>query len=160
MINLALRPVNADDESFLCEVYSSTRQDELALLPWSETEKEGFIQMQYKAQRQGYLQQSPEADWQIILLNNAPIGRLIVDRRPQEVGLMDIALLPQYRGQGIGTQFIKQVMAEATEQKKPVRLYVSKNNEGALRLYERLEFTIIGDTSMHFWMEWLPPGIS
>lgn len=155
-MNLALRPVNAADEPFLFEVYSSTRQDEMALVDWSETEKEAFLQMQYQAQRQGYLKQFPEADWQIVLLDDIPIGRLIVDRRPQEVGLMDIALLPPYRRQGIGTRFIKQVMAEATAKQMPVRLYVAKNNEGAFRLYQRLGFTTIGETGLHFWMEWLP----
>jgi ribosomal protein S18 acetylase RimI-like enzyme len=156
MMNLGLRPVTASDESFLYEVYCSTRQDELALVEWRDSDKETFLQMQYQAQRQGYLKQFPTADWQIVLLDDVPIGRLIVDRRPQEVGLMDIALLLPYRRQGIGTRFIKQVMAEATAKQMPVRLYVSKINEGAFRLYQRLGFTTIGETGLHFWMEWLP----
>lgn len=153
-MNLALRPVNMADESFLYEVYCSTRQDELALVDWSEADKEAFLQMQYQAQRQGYLQQFPTADWQVVLLDDVPIGRLIVDRRPQEVGLMDIALLPPYRSQGIGTKLIKQVMSEATRRQIPVRLYVSKINEQAFRFYEHLKFTTIGETGLHFWMEW------
>lgn len=155
-MNLALRSVNTADESFLYEVYCSTRQDELVLVDWSEAEKEAFLQMQYQAQRQGYLDQFPRADWQIVLLDDVPIGRLIVDRRPQEVGLMDIVLLPPYRSQGIGTKLIKQVMSEATRRQMPVRLYVSKINERAFRLYEYLKFTTIGETGLHFWMEWQP----
>ncbi len=158
-MNFELRPVGAADEPFFYEVYRATRQDELALVAWSESEKEAFMQMQYQAQRQGYLKQFPTADWQIILLDGAPIGRLIVDRRPQEVGLMDIALLPPYRNRGIGAKFIRKVMAEAADKALPVRLFVSKINEGAFRLYERLGFTTIGETGVHFWMEWLPEQI-
>ena len=155
-MTLALRPVSASDDSFLYTVYRSTRQNEFATLPWSDAEKEAFLQMQYQAQRQGYLQQFPRADWQIILLNDVPVGRLILERRPREMGLIDIILLPQYQNQGIGTNFIQKVMAEATEQKLPVRLHVSKINEDALRLYKRLGFSTIGETGLHFWMEWWP----
>ncbi len=158
-MKLAMKPVWAADEPLLFKVYSSTRQDELAQVVWSESDKEAFLQMQYQAQRQGYLKQFQTADWQLVLLDKLPIGRLIVDRRPQEVGLMDISLLTQYRNQGIGTVFIRQVMAEAVEKGLPMRLYVSKINEKAFRLYERLGFTVIGETGLHFWMEWLPDQV-
>lgn len=155
-MTLHLKPVCPTNESFLYEVYSSTRQDELAMLDWTESEEEAFLQMQFQAQRQGYMKQFPDADWRIIVLNDLPVGRLIVDRRKEEVGLMDIALIPQYRNQGIGTHYIKQVMAEASDKKLPARLYVEKNNDAAYRLYKRLGFTRIGETGMHIWMEWRP----
>ncbi len=141
---------------FLRHVYASTRQEEMAMVDWNEAQKEAFIQMQFEVQSQGYRQQYPTAVWQLILLENEPIGRLIVDRHDDVIKLMDIALLPEYRGQGIGTRLVRELTVEAKLKHIPIRLYVSKINHKAYRLYKRLGFTQIGETGMHIWMEWQP----
>lgn len=148
------------DEQFLQKLYSTTRQKELALVDWDEKDKQAFLEMQFLAQKHSYLNDYPEANWQIIQQGKKPIGRLIVDKRPQEIGLMDISLLPPYRNRGIGSKLIKGVMAEANKLDMPVRLYVSKANDDARRLYQRLGFQRIGETGMHHWMEWRAKPIS
>ena len=40
---ISLRPITPEDEPFLYEVYASTRENEMALLEWSSTEKEKFL---------------------------------------------------------------------------------------------------------------------
>jgi ribosomal protein S18 acetylase RimI-like enzyme len=111
--------------------------------------------MQFKAQRQYYLQEYPSAEYHIIQRDGVDIGRRIVNRAGGEILLMDIALLPEYRNGGIGTALIRDLMAEAEQTDRPLRLHVEFFNR-ALRLYERLGFSKIGDVSVYFEMEWRP----
>ena len=153
-MSISLRSINSADEPFMFELYATTRQEELALVNWDEAAKTAFLQMQYVAQRQGYSTAYPQAQWQIILQDNQPIGRIIVDQREQEISLMDIALLPKHLSQGIGTALIQALLAEAARTNQPTRLYVEKDNYRAIRLYQRLGFVTIGETGLHWWMEW------
>ncbi len=45
----------------------------------------------------------------LLLLDNQPIGRLYVHRRPSEICIMDIALLPAYCNQGLGSFLINSI---------------------------------------------------
>lgn len=150
-----LRPVSSADQEFLFQVYASTRADEMAIVPWTPEQKQAFVQMQYNAQRQSYAMQFPEAEYSVIHKQAIPIGRLIVARSKEEMRLMDIALLPGYRNQGMGTQLIRELMAEAAASKKPLRLHVEFFNP-ARRLYERLGFRQIAEFGIYFEMEWVP----
>ena len=85
-----------------------------------------------------------------------PIGRLYVHRRESEIGVVDIALLPAYRKQGIGGLLLREILAEAAAASKPVRIYVERFNP-AQHLYERLGFRQIGDWAPTFtWNGRLP----
>jgi ribosomal protein S18 acetylase RimI-like enzyme len=151
----SLRPIRPEDEAFLYEVYASTRADEMAITGWTAAQQQAFLQMQFKAQRQYYLQEYPSAEYHIIQRDGVDIGRRIVNRAGGEILLMDIALLPEYRNGGIGTALIRDLMAEAEQTDRPLRLHVEFFNR-ALRLYERLGFSKIGDVSVYFEMEWRP----
>lgn len=151
---LTLREVLPEDEQFLYEVYGSTRMDELAQIPWSEEQLKMFLKMQLNARDQSYRMYYPEIDDRIILLNEERVGRLIVVRTDEEIRLADIALLPKYRGAGLGTSLIKDLLMEATESGKPVRLQVERPNQQAKGLYERMGFTTMGENSTHFQMEY------
>ncbi len=97
-----LRPITPEDEDFLYRVYASTREDELAPLDWDDEQKESFLKMQFAAQHKFYTEQFPRAEFQVILLDQEPIGRLYLDHRDDEIRLIDIALLPSHRNRGIG----------------------------------------------------------
>jgi ribosomal protein S18 acetylase RimI-like enzyme len=101
----------------------------------------------------------PEIDDRIILIEDRPIGRLIVVRRDEEIRLADVALLPEHRDRGIGSILIKELIDEAKLSKKPIRLQVEKPNTGAARLYERLGFKLAGETLTHFQMEYRPSQV-
>lgn len=90
-----------------------------------------------------------------MLSHDRPIGRLYVDRRADEIRVVDIALLPEHRRQGIGSALLENILAEAAAAHKPVRIHVEKFNP-ALRLYQRLGFHQVRDTGVYFLMEWLP----
>jgi len=156
--NTILRSVRAEDELFMRRLYASTRADEMALTGWPVEQQDTFLQMQFNAQRQYYCEQFPAADYQIIQCAGTDIGRLIVWRAANEMLLMDIALLPEYRNHGIGTALIEGLMAEAAQTGRPLRLHVEFLNP-ALRLYERLGFAKIGEMGIYSELEWRPVGI-
>ena len=152
--SVTIRPATEDDEGFLLHLFAGTRP-EFDLLDLPESQKQALVSMQFRAQRQQYDGSYPQAESRIILRDKHPIGRMLVDRTAPEITLIDIALLPEHRNAGIGTHLIKELLAEAAGAKKPVRLHVFKSNP-ALRLYERLGFSRVGDQSMYFEMIFQP----
>jgi GNAT superfamily N-acetyltransferase len=152
---IGLRPVGPGDEPFLYLVYASTRADELALVDWDEAQKDAFVRMQFTAQHRYYHEQFPDAAYQIILVDGQPGGRLYVERAVDEVLIVDIALLPEYRGRGIGTHLLHALQAEAALAGKPLRIHVERFNP-ALRLYARLGFRMIADRGVYLFLEWAP----
>ncbi len=149
----SLRPIQPEDEALLFEIYAGTRTEEMALLDWSDAEKEAFLRMQFAAQSQHYRKAFPDARFDIILSSERPIGRLYVHRGPDELHIVDIALLPEHRNRGVGSSLLNGLLAEARDAGKPVRIHVERNNP-ALHLYERFGFPRIGDTGIYFLMEW------
>jgi ribosomal protein S18 acetylase RimI-like enzyme len=154
-MSLSLRPVSLDDEAFLFQVYASTRAEEMALVPWNDEQKQGFLRMQFDAQAQSYRQQFPEAEYQVILRDGVPAGRFTVDRSDKGILLIDIALLPAHRNIGIGSSLISELKMEAQRTGKPLRLDVENFNP-AYALYERLGFKKIDETGFYWHMEWRP----
>ena len=151
-----LRPATSEDETFLRQLFATTRADELALMAWDENQKEAFIAMQFNAQKQQYAMSYPEAQHCLILLNEVLIGRLMIDRGESEFTLVDIALLPAHRRAGIGTHLIEHLLAEATSAGKPVALNVWHSNP-AKRLYQRMGFSAVNDSGgMYCEMRWNP----
>jgi ribosomal protein S18 acetylase RimI-like enzyme len=153
--SVTLRPANADDEEFLRQLFASTREAEFASL--SEAQREMLIVMQFNLQRQQYSAGYPQAEHNIILLDERTVGRVLVDEGDREITLVDIALLPAYRNLGIGTCLLDQLLARAAKANKAVRLHVFKTNPAQL-LYKRLGFCQIGDDGMYLEML-CQPGI-
>lgn len=151
---VTLRPVVEKDEPFLLELYKSTRP-EIVALGWPPAQLEAFLKMQLNGQQRSYEMLYPDAEHQVILFKDEEVGRLITFRTEQEIRLADVALLPQYRNQGVGAFVVRELCMEATQRNVPVRLQVSKFNT-AIRLYERLGFKGIGESDTHFQMEWRP----
>lgn len=156
-VRIELRSITEADLSVLYEIYASTRAEEMALVPeWSEEHKAAFLTQQFMAQHQYYQEFYKKAEFQIIEYNNQPIGRFYVHwtYSAQEVRIVDIALLPGFRGKGIGTAIINSILEKAVALEKSVTIHVEYNNP-ALKLYERLGFYKIGEfNSVYYLMEW------
>ena len=153
---ISLRPASLEDEPFLRQLFATTRADELAFMGWNENQKEGFIAMQFSAQSRQYAMSYPQANHRIILSEENPIGRMMVDSMDAAILLVDIALLPEYRNAGIGTDLIQDLLKEAAAAGKAVRLHVLASSP-AMRLYERLGFSQIGPDTAYLEMMWVPP---
>lgn len=155
--DVTLRPVAPDDREFLLRVYAGTREDELAQTGWTDDEKQAFIEMQFTAQHADYSTRFPDGEHSIVLVGDSPAGRMWVARWEEEMRLLDIALLPERRNAGTGRILLERLQAEAAQRGTPLRHSVYKMNDGALRFYERLGFTVIEDFETYVLMEWTPP---
>ena len=158
-VSLTYRNAASEDESFLFKLYASTRTEELDAWGWNTQQQEAFLKMQFQAQQTSYRNQFPNSNYQIVLIQKLSVGAMLVIRNEAEIHLADIALLPEYRDHGIGTFLLQNLLAEAAQTRKPVRLQVIQVNR-AFRLYQRLGFSTVGNNGIHFAMEWLPPNIA
>jgi ribosomal protein S18 acetylase RimI-like enzyme len=151
-----LRPATDADLPFLARVYASTRAEELAPLPWTDEQRRAFLAHQFAAQSADYARNYPDASYDVVVVDGDPAGRLILDRGERELHIVDIALLPEHRGRGIGTRLLRPLLEEADREDLTVAIYVESSNR-ALSLYRRLGFAAVGDTGVYFRME-RPPG--
>ena len=152
--SIILRPASTRDEDFFLQLYQSSRGEDLRGLGWEKDRISEFLEMQYEAQGNFHASDFPNASDEVILLGSQPIGRLTVDRRVDEIRLIDLALLPDYRKRGLGSQIVRNLQEEAALQRKPLRLQIIRFNR-ALGLFERLGFTRTSETGTHFQMEWV-----
>jgi ribosomal protein S18 acetylase RimI-like enzyme len=139
---IELRPVMPEDEPLLRRVYSSTREEELQPVPWSAAEKAAFLDMQFDAQDRFYREQHVGQAFDVIEVDGEAAGRLYVARWPDEIRIVDIALLPEQRGRGVGTALITALLEEAARTGRKVSIHVEVSNPAA-RLYRRLGFRAV-----------------
>lgn len=156
---ITLRDAAIEDEAFLLEVYASTRADEMALVPWTEEQREAFIRLQFAAQHEHYHKQYQDAGYKLIMQNDERVGRLYILKREAEITILDITVHPQYRNHGIGTSLLRDVLAEAAQTQRSVGIYVESFNP-SLRLFERLGFSEVEQEGFNFLLRWQPPAES
>lgn len=159
MNHITLRPIAPDDEALLATIYASTRAEEMAMVThWTEEQKQAFLAHQFHAQHSYYQQVYPNAQYSIILSDGIPAGRIYVEREiiERNIRVIDITLLPEFRGQGIGEYLFTQLQNEARQSGKILSIHVEQNNR-ARHLYERLGFKVIKEThGIYLLMEWNP----
>lgn len=150
---ITFRPITNQDEPFLYRLYASSREAELALTDWEEEQKQSFLKMQFTAQHHYYQENYTNTSFDLILVDGCPAGRLYVARWPEEIRIVDIALLPAFRNKGIGSRLIEELLQEGAQQGLPVTIHVECFNP-ALRLYYRLGFQKIADKGIYHLLEW------
>ncbi|HEU4711392.1 MAG TPA: GNAT family N-acetyltransferase [Pyrinomonadaceae bacterium] len=155
-VSISLRPVTAADREFLISVYAGTRARELAQVAWDEGQKDAFVRWQFERQDEEYRQRYPDARYDVILVDGVPAGRIWVGADEKQIRLLDIALIEQFQNRGVGTYLLRQLMDEATREKKVLRHMVFVLNDNAHRFYERLGFSVIEDLGGYKHMEWIP----
>jgi len=158
-MNPTLRPATTADRDLLYRIYASTREDEIALTDWTEDQVTAFLTQQFTAQDTHYREHYPGAEFDLILLDGEPIGRLYVHRRPAEIRIMDIALLPPHRNQGIGTHLLQSLQSEAASTAKSLTIHVEQFNP-AFNLYTRLGFQPIAEHGVYLLLEWHPAALA
>lgn len=151
--DIQFRPIKLKDMPFLQTVYACTRTDVQNNDTLTTAQKEVFIHHQFNAQHSHYQTHYKGANFDIILLKKQPIGRLYIHRQAAEIRLIDIALLPKYQNNSIGTFLMKNLLEEGENNNKIVSLHVEKTNP-ALKLYERLGFKKKAEAGIRFLMEW------
>lgn len=149
---LELRPVTSQDEPFLEGVYASSRAAELAALPWTPEQKRLFVRQQFLAQQHHYQTHFPGAAFQLVLVDGAQAGRLYRWEDERELRLLDITLLPEWQGLGLGTRLIRQLIREAASHHRSVTLHVLRSSR-AVSLYLRLGFSVREEGDVYWCLE-------
>jgi len=150
--SITLRPVVPGDYDFLVEVYASTRADEMAMVPWTDEQRQAFVRSQFNAQQDHYGRKYPTASHDVILLNGRQVGRLYVARLEKEIRIVDLTLLPNERNNGIGSYLLKQLIEESGAKGKVTRIYVEDFNP-SLNLFKRLGFNVTAQEGFHLLLE-------
>jgi GNAT superfamily N-acetyltransferase len=150
--DISYRPMTDDDLPFVAALYASTRTDELAPMGWPEAMQAAFLDQQHRAQHQHYRAHSPGAEWLIVEQRGAAIGRLYLGGGAAELRLIDISLLPEQRGAGIGGAILADLIAAARGEGRTIVLHVDPANP-ARRLYARLGFAEVAETQTAIRME-------
>jgi ribosomal protein S18 acetylase RimI-like enzyme len=143
-----LRQAVPADAAFEQHLYASTRDD---LRPLGPEVFDGLVGMQFRAQSMSIRLEHPRADKKIVVVDDQPVGRIIVDADGPYIEVIDVALLPEFRCHGIGSSVLRGVLTHADRVGRSVKLYVEKQSR-AVRLYERLGFAIADDVGMYFAM--------
>ena len=136
-------------------MYASTRAEEFAHVPWDEETKRAFFTQQFEAQDAYYRENYTDTSYDVILAEAERAGRLYVARWPDEVRIVDIALLPAFRGRGLGSSLLGDLIAEADAAGKPLSIHVEMNNP-ARPWYERLGFEAAGEFGVYVLMRRAP----
>lgn len=156
--DISLRPARDGDEPFLKRVHEAARHWEFApLLQTGQVDLyHKIMAQQYDSQHRFYFANYDTAHYGIIQWTGQPIGRLYVDYRHDEVRVLEIAVLPEYRGRGIGRIVMTGLCLEAAMRKTPVRLHVHYLSR-AQRFYQQLGFREIALEGPDRLMEWSRP---
>jgi ribosomal protein S18 acetylase RimI-like enzyme len=123
---------------------------------WDDAQKAAFLRQQFDAQDAWWSENYAEATFDVILVDGEAAGRLYVHRGPSEIRIVDVALLPEHRGNGVGTRLLEELLAEGDAGAKRVTIHVERMNP-ALRLYERLGFSVAEDKGVYLFLE-RPPS--
>ena len=152
MSTLTLKPITDADTPFLMHLFAELREAEFAFLPLPDEQKQRLIQSQYQLQFQQYLANYPEQNYQLVLMDAQPVGRLLLSRMPSELRLVDIALLSSARVRGIGSALLAQVFELAHQYALPVTLHVDITNT-AQQFYAKLGFEIVEQRGLQYRMQ-------
>jgi len=150
-----LRPQEEKDNLFIETVYRSTREEELKLTNWNEEQKNAFIIMQSMAQLSDYKIKFPGAAFRVVMYGKQDAGRFYTWENEHEIRLIDISLLPSFRGKGIGSSLLGALIKRANASRKTISLHVDPVNP-ALHLYLRMGFIHVRNNGLHLYMERKP----
>jgi ribosomal protein S18 acetylase RimI-like enzyme len=102
-----------------------------------------LLDQQFRAQAADYVRNYPAGGHRIVELEGDPIGRVWLDRRPDELLVVDMAILPEHRSSGIGSLLLREIFADADAAGVRVRMTTSKTNPRAIALCKRLGFSVV-----------------
>lgn len=92
-------------------------------------------------------------DIRIIQFCGIDVGFLATSRTRATLKVNQLYILPEYQERGIGSACMTRVLDDANLRQQPVVLQVLKVNTRGTAFYQRLGFTIVGETPTHFHMK-------
>jgi [ribosomal protein S18]-alanine N-acetyltransferase len=141
-VDLTVRPLRTDAELEACATLMASSE------PWIT------LGRSYEASLA--LIRAPGKEVYVACLGERFAGFLILDMRGAFTGyIQTICVGPDCRGQGIGSRLVEWAEARIFRDSPNVFMCVSSFNVGALRLYQRLGYEVIGELR-----DYLVPGHS
>lgn len=150
-----LRPCEASDDAFLYAVFSTTWESEVAALP-NQNLAQHVLRIQHIAQERRFASRYPGYDRFIVLEDGQPVGRLYVHTNGLTMHVVDLTLMPEHRGHGLGSRIFRDLLAEAERDGLTVTLRVGRRNRRAAELYTRLGFSLASVDDLDNYFEWSP----
>ena len=151
------RPERAADGEFRFDLFCGSRPPGEDLAALDAPLRERLMRQQFCGQNARYGANYPDARFEIVEYDGAPVGRIVTARTPDAVLIVDIALIASWRRHGIGASLVNGVLAEARMAGLPVRLSVFGSNAAALRFYLRLGFKPIASSAIDMLLELRDP---
>jgi ribosomal protein S18 acetylase RimI-like enzyme len=149
------RPMTDDDSMLLFELYASSRADELSRSGWATPQQRSFFRMQAQNQERYFQRHHDHLDRRTICINGFSAGRLLIDRAAHALTIVDLALLPAFRGRGVGSLLIRCLLEQAAEENLPVHVEMPKNSP-SVATCERLGFRYADDVGDRRHLVWNP----
>jgi ribosomal protein S18 acetylase RimI-like enzyme len=154
-----LRPAEATDEEFLFRLFAESKEEMRGLLG-DETLWRSLVAMQYRGRNHSYGTEFPGAEDAILCVENGveggmPVGRLLVDRKPDCWRIVDLAVLAAHCGKGLGRWAVENCQQRSRAAGAKLTLQVRPENR-ARQLYERLGFCVSGEYESGVEMVWDP----
>lgn len=146
-----LRPMEPDDLPFLRQLYAASRAAEMARSGWPEDAIAAFLAQQFELQHRYYQTHYADGEFLLVELDGRPVGRLYLYWGQRALQLIDIALLPEQRGRGLGSRLLAALLARADAQGLAVGLYVEGDNP-ARHWYRREGFAVVGENGVYLQM--------
>ncbi|WP_133255993.1 GNAT family N-acetyltransferase [Rhodopseudomonas palustris] len=164
---LSVRPMRPTDDAFCRGLSDEILRTEFDDMELPEPMLAGLLAQQFDARRIGYLRSFPDAEYFVISDRDVAVGRIVVAieeavavsrdvarlepgaarqcRDGQALRIIDIALLPAARGDGVGRAVIDGLASVAKQMNVGrLTLSVQSSNDRARRLYHRLGFVELG----------------
>jgi ribosomal protein S18 acetylase RimI-like enzyme len=157
-MTLSARRELANDEPFLRHLIIATVAEQLMAAAWPEEIRESLLDMQYRGRLNSIRANFPDGESLIVQVDGQSAGWLFVSTQPDEIRLVEIMILPEHRGKGIGSVLIQDLISKAERAHLPARLSVDVMNGRAIQLYLRLGFRRAGGDEVRHFMEISPTG--
>ena len=152
-MKIELQPATSEHESFLYQVYCTTSEQEMAMVPWSDEQKEAFLRMQFSAQQTDYDKRFADGRQSVIVVDDVKVGRLHTLELEEEIKILDITVLPQHRTKGTATSLLNDLLDQARGSGKRVLVYVEIFNP-SLGFFEKRGFQKVMDEGIYYLLEW------
>ena len=143
MEELHIRKACTSDSEFVFTVKKAAFQEYVEQVwGWDESYQRELHERRFTTQ-----------DLRIIQFCGTDVGFLATSRTRATLKVNQLYILPEYQGRGIGTACMARVLDDASLRQKPVVLQVLKVNTRGVVFYQRLGFTIVGETTTHVLMK-------
>jgi len=98
-------------------------------------------------------------NFKIITVEGVDIGFVQTTEEPLNINIIEIHIIPEYQGYGIGSSIINHILEEASKKRKTVRIGCFIDNSRAKKLYQKLGFKVVNITNTHYEMEYGPENL-